>query len=39
MNRDTSSNQIIQELVNNCWTQHKDWIRGLKFLIQLVGKY
>jgi len=26
------------DLVNTAWTQHKEWIKGLKILIQLAQK-
>ena len=33
------ANQIQMDLVNTAWGNHKDWIKGLKVLIQLACKY
>lgn len=38
-NRDYATAGAIQTvLVNNEWKEHKDWLKGLKFLIQLASK-
>lgn len=29
---------ILQDLANTVWNQHKDWIKGIKILIQLAAK-
>merc|ERR1711871_373718 len=33
------ANQIQMDLVNTAWGNHKEWIKGLKVLIQLACKY
>jgi protein transport protein SEC31 len=35
----SSANVVVTDLTNSCWTQHKDWIKGLKYLIQMHCKY
>ena len=35
----SGANVINTDLTNSCWNQHKDWIKGLKYLIQLHCKY
>eukprot|EP00602_Paraphysomonas_sp_CaronLab_P004721 CAMPEP_0185020746 /NCGR_PEP_ID=MMETSP1103-20130426/3384_1 /TAXON_ID=36769 /ORGANISM="Paraphysomonas bandaiensis, Strain Caron Lab Isolate" /LENGTH=1052 /DNA_ID=CAMNT_0027551833 /DNA_START=113 /DNA_END=3271 /DNA_ORIENTATION=+ len=35
----SAANAIHTDLVNTCWAQHKDWIKGLKYLIQLIAKH
>mmetsp|Transcript_7864 Transcript_7864/g.11538 ORF Transcript_7864/g.11538 Transcript_7864/m.11538 type:complete len:943 (-) Transcript_7864:132-2960(-) len=38
-NRDYGSAAAIQKaLVNSDWKEHKDWLRGIKFLIQFASK-
>lgn len=38
-NRDYQTATAIQAgLANSVWKEHKDWLRGLKFLIQLAWK-
>jgi len=38
-NRDFSSASTIHTgLVNSDWKEHKDWLKGMKFLIQLTAK-
>mmetsp|Transcript_23707 Transcript_23707/g.43997 ORF Transcript_23707/g.43997 Transcript_23707/m.43997 type:complete len:1090 (+) Transcript_23707:44-3313(+) len=34
-----AANKINTDLTNSVWAQHKDWIKGLKYLIQLHCKY
>ena len=34
-----AANTIQNGLVNSEWREHKDWIKGLKFLIQIAAKY
>jgi protein transport protein SEC31 len=34
-----TANAIQNELVNTEWREHKDWLKGMKFLIQLLAKY
>jgi hypothetical protein len=34
-----AANVINTDLTNTVWAQHKDWIKGLKYLIQLHCKY
>ena len=34
-----AANKINTDLTNTVWAQHKDWIKGLKYLIQLHCKY
>jgi len=33
------ANAINADLTNSVWNQHKDWIKGLKYLILLQCKY
>ena len=38
-NRDHYTSAAIQkQLVNEDWQEHKDWLKGIKFLIQLAAK-
>ena len=38
-NRDYSSaSSIVTGLVSNEWKDHKDWLKGLKFLVQMAAK-
>jgi protein transport protein SEC31 len=34
-----AANAINADLTNTVWSEHKDWIKGLKYLIQLNSKY
>ena len=34
-----AANVINTDLTNSVWGQHKEWIKGLKYLIQLHCKY
>jgi len=34
----TSAQAIQTKLVNTEWAQHKDWLKGMKFLILLIVK-
>jgi len=34
-----TANTIQNGLVNTDWREHKDWLKGLKFLIQIAAKY
>jgi protein transport protein SEC31 len=39
LSRDYNTTNIIQkQLVNDDWKEHKDWLKGVKFLIQLASK-
>jgi protein transport protein SEC31 len=39
VNRNYNTTNLIQkELVNDVWKDHKDWLKGIKFLIQLASK-
>lgn len=39
LNRDYNTTTLIQkQLVNDDWKDHKDWLKGIKFLIQLASK-
>ena len=29
---------MSQQMANTVWKDHKDWLKGMKFLIQLAGK-
>jgi protein transport protein SEC31 len=33
------ANTVQNGLVNTDWREHKDWLKGLKFLIQIAAKY
>jgi len=33
-----TASSIVTGLVSNHWKDHKDWLKGLKFLVQLAGK-
>lgn len=33
-----TASSIVTSLVSNHWKDHKDWLKGLKFLVQLAGK-
>jgi len=39
LNRDYATTSVLQkQLVNDDWKEHKDWLKGIKFLIQLASK-
>ncbi|GMH60232.1 hypothetical protein TL16_g03004 [Triparma laevis f. inornata] len=33
-----TAGQMSQQMANTVWKDHKDWLKGMKFLIQLCGK-
>lgn len=33
-----TASSIVTGLVSNEWRDHKDWLKGLKFLVQMVSK-
>ena len=38
-NRDYgSASSIVTGLVSNDWKDHKDWLKGMKFLVQMASK-
>ena len=38
-NRDyASASSIVTGLVSNEWKDHKDWLKGMKFLVQMASK-
>ena len=38
-NRDyASASSVVTGLVSNEWKDHKDWLKGMKFLVQMASK-